>query len=195
MGFFDKAKEQGAGGISVAWIDSCKLAVMFFLVHYGDAEILLMNSNCQMKILIERMTEVAKCKKTDVIDLTDMHAVVLKLNDLPPEAYGNEILHPRGNYILIKVKAREDEHGQQCNEYIPLLQGLETVNPEYLGRLSSRQVNPDAYIKDKNLRSVGGPPKSRNRAESRQQNSVMGKGRNSNLPVQGNAGRKTSHRE
>ena len=172
------------------------MTAMFFVVHYGEAEVLIVNSNCQMKMIIERIKEVSNCKAKDTIDLTDMQAVVQKLNDLPPQSYGTEALTPRGNYILVKVKPREDDTGQACNEYIPLLQGLEAVNPEYLGRLSSRQVNPDAYVKDKNHRNVGGPPKSRQRAESRQQSNMGTKaGRNSNLPVQGNNGRKTSHRE
>ena len=138
-----------------------------------------MNSNCQMKIIIERIRSATNCKEKDIIDLTDMQAVVQKINNYPPQSYGTDCIHPRGNYILVKVKPREDENGQPCNEYVPVLQGLETVNPEYLGRLSNRQVNPDAYVKDKNLRGGGGPTKNRVRAESRLQNAGVAKGRNS----------------
>ena len=141
-----------------------------------------MNSNCQVKIIIERIKEECHCNKQDIVDLTDMQAVVQKLTDQPDEAYATDILQPRGNYVLVKVKRRVDENGQFCNEYIPLLFGLDTLNPEYLSRLCSRKVNPDAYCKETKdiLRNI---PKSRGRNESR--NSTYGKSRASNvLPIQ-----------
>lgn len=118
---------------------------MFFLVHYGDADVLVLNSDCQIKILLERIKKVSVCKANDVIDLTDMQAVVQKLTDLPDESYASKVINPRGNYVLVRVKSREDDNGAKCKQYIPLLQGLETINPEYLNRLSNRKVNPDAY--------------------------------------------------
>ena len=37
------------------------------------------------------------------------------------------------NFISFSLE-RVDENGQYCNEYIPLLNGLEQVNPEFLSK-------------------------------------------------------------
>lgn len=84
----------------------------------------------------------------ETIDLADMQGVVQKLSDQTIDTYASDFLQPRGNYVLIKAIKRLDDNGQFCKEYIPLLDGIESSNPEFFARLSNKKVNPDAFSKD-----------------------------------------------
>jgi len=126
-----------------------------------------------------------------------MQAVVQKLSDAPKSSYASSYLQYRANYVLIKIIKRIDENGQICKEYIPLLNGLDTANPEFLSRLSNRKVNPDAYNKESRdvfnrtavLKNKGG------RNDSRTQNQRP-KASNANLSSAGGTPqRRTSNRD
>jgi len=121
---------------------------MFFTAHYGDADSVLMNTNCKCKIVLERLKEKCGCHPEESVDLADMQAVVQKLSDYSENTYANEILQARGNYVLVKFIRRVDESGMLLKEYLPLLNGLDQVNPEFINRLSNRKINPDAYIRE-----------------------------------------------
>ncbi|XP_065648043.1 uncharacterized protein LOC101237035 isoform X4 [Hydra vulgaris] len=121
---------------------------MHFNLQWGDAKSMILNSNCKCRILLEKIKSNCGCIVDDIIDIADMQAVVQKLCDKPDESYASEIIQPRSCYILIKVIKRCDENGQFYKEYLPLLFGLESTNPEFLLRLSSRKVNPDSFVKD-----------------------------------------------
>ncbi|XP_065648046.1 uncharacterized protein LOC101237035 isoform X5 [Hydra vulgaris] len=105
---------------------------MHFNLQWGDAKSMILNSNCKCRILLEKIKSNCGCIVDDIIDIADMQAVVQKLCDKPDESYASEIIQPRSCYILIKVIKRCDENGQFYKEYLPLLFGLESTNPEFL---------------------------------------------------------------
>ncbi|XP_066922024.1 uncharacterized protein CXorf65 homolog isoform X2 [Clytia hemisphaerica] len=142
---------------------------MFFFVHYGDTDALLLNSNCQCKILLERIKKACALRREELIDIADMQAVVQKLSDAPKSSYASSYLQYRANYVLIKI----------------------------ISRLSNRKVNPDAYNKESRdvfnrtavLKNKGG------RNDSRTQNQRP-KASNANLSSAGGTPqRRTSNRD
>ncbi len=118
---------------------------MFFTVRYGDDEYQLFNSHCRNKVLLENMRKRCNCSPNDVIDLADEQAHVKNLSDQPHFKFASLTLQPRATYILVKVDERARD-GQRI--YTPLLDGLESSNPEFLTRLANRKVNPDSGPKD-----------------------------------------------
>merc|ERR1711872_69428 len=78
-----------------------------------------------------------------------MGSVVMNIADYPDKKYVSDVLTiPHVNYILVTVLPRTDETGAFCKEYVPMLNGLSEVKPDFLDRLNSRAVNHMAYFQE-----------------------------------------------
>ncbi len=118
---------------------------MFFTVRFGDDDYQLFNANCRNKILLENIRKRCNCSPSDVIDLADEQAYVKNISEQPAYKFASLTLQQRATYILVRVDERGPD-GQKV--YTPLLEGLETTNPDFLSRLANRNINPEATAKD-----------------------------------------------
>ena len=105
----------------------------FFLVKHGKNQHLILNSDCQVKVLLDWIRKKCGMERGTIIDLADEDGIILDLIHKKDD-YASQWVTPRKLYLLVKVEGLP--FGRKYEPFFDLMTEKDQTLSDYIHKQS-----------------------------------------------------------